>query len=169
MNHILILLFSTLVSIAFSQTTIAFRDGKTFSIQGEKLGTNVIYAFDDPTIKEKLVEYYWFEEDGIVSISEYSTWLKAEITGRMDELRVYQIPVLEQEIQPEVIEETDDNGLFLNYSLNFQMRDESPSSCSIYTIYDSSPKEVRSMKYVTIVSLEKEGFETFIERMKLPE
>lgn len=158
-----------LIGTAFSQQTIEFRDGQKLKIEGEKLGNNITYDFFDPALQEKMIEYYWKESNGIVTIFEYITWLTVNNKGRMDELRIYKISISQQDRNPTVAEELDDNEKIVNYSMRFKFLDETPVKVEVYDIYNSNPKQVKEIGYLDIYSLEKSGFEILAEKMKLPE
>lgn len=165
MKFFTLFIFSALSLLALGQTTISFRDGKSHTIKGEQLGTNFLYDYNDPSIKEKLVEYYWQEEAGTVTITEYSTWLKADISGSMDELKIYTFQIENLESKPEVIEETDEDGKFLVHSLNFTLKDDLPVSCSIFTIWKSEPNRTMTLKYYSVFSIENTLFTALTERI----
>ncbi|AEA42994.1 hypothetical protein [Fluviicola taffensis] len=167
MKYFTLFFFSAFSLFVLGQNTISFRDGKSYTIKGTKLGTNFIYDFNDPSIKEKLVEYYWSEENGEVTITEYSTWLKAEIAGRMDELKVYTFKVENLESNPEMIEETDEYGRFLIHSLNFTMKDEFPLSCSVYSIWKSEPNATKTLKYYSVYCIENSFFSDLIAKTRV--
>jgi len=167
MKYFILLLFSVWGLLAIGQPTISFRDGKTYTIKGAKLGTNFIYDFNDPTIKEKLVEYYWLEENGVITITEYTTWLKADIAGRMDELKICTFKTENLESNPEIIEETDEYGVFLIHSLNFTLKDESPISCATYSIWESVPSATKALKYYSVFCTENNLFSDLVAKTRV--
>ena len=157
-----------LSNLCFAQITIKFRDDKSLTIKGEKIGTYKEYDFFDPSIEEKLTEYYCLKEQDNITIYEYRTWLTAANKGRMDELRIYTFNKNQLEKSPEFTEETDEDVPTISYSLRLSAKEEQLIPCAIYDIYKSTPNKTQQLDYIRFSALEKTQFEQLANELALP-
>ncbi len=158
-----------LSNFTFAQPTITFRDDVKLTLKGDNIGSYILYDYIDPTKEEKRVDYYCFSEKDVKIIYEYSTWLTEAAKGKMDELRIYTIRINQLEKNAEILEETDEYGKLLVYSLNLQSLDENQFSCVIYDKYSSTPKENRPLTYITVYSIDKNKFEQLAKELVISE
>lgn len=158
-----------LSNFALAQPTITFRDNKKLTLKGDNIGSYTLYDYFDPTKEEKQVEYYCFDNKDVKIIYEYTTWLIERAKGQLDELKIYTIRLNQLEKGAEVVEEIDEYSKLVTYSLNLQSVDEDQFSCEIYNIYASTPKENRSLTYITIYSNDKSKFEELAKELVVPE
>lgn len=161
------LLFFSLQLVA--QTKITFRDGKTYTITGEKIGTSLDYEMDEPTKVRKKTEYFLSEQKGVYTLTIYATWQTEGNMGRMDDLRIYNFTKDQFDSSPVVHEHTDDNEKIVNYSLMFSSKEETPFKYDVYTIYQSTPDRSTSFSTFSVYNDQKEPLLILAEKLKLPE
>jgi hypothetical protein len=169
MRKLLFIPFLFLSLHLVAQTKITFRDGKTYTIIGEKIGTSLDYEMDEPTKVKKKTEYFLSEQKGIYTLEIYATWQTAANLGDFDDLRIYIFTKDQFDSSPVVHEHTDDNEKIVNYSLMFSSKDETPFKYDVYTKYQSTPDRSTSFSTFSVYNDQKEPLLILAEKLKLPE
>ena len=169
MRKLLFIPFLFLSLNLVAQTKITFRDGKTYTIMGEKIGSKLEYDWEDPTKIEKKIEYFLHEEKGNYTVTIYSTWQTAANLGKLNDMTVYKFTLDQLESSPVVFDKTDDNEKIINYSLMFSSKEETPFKYDVYTIYKSTPERSTSFSTFSVYNDQKEPLLILAEKLKLPE
>lgn len=157
----LTVLFIICVFTLSAQTKIDFRDGKSITLNGKSLGTNVIYDYFEPSKISKYATSYYKVEGDTIEIAVYSEWK----SGSMDDLSIYRIHKNQLDTEYFGIEKnTEENGK-IRYDLRFSSIDGQKFAYKIYSKY-SAIGEPNEFGIFTIAYNQKEELDELFSLIK---
>lgn len=151
---ILFALFSFIGMNSMAQITVTFEDETTMELDGTLFGTYKKYSYSNPDEVELIERSFYKWDSDTLEIAIYGEF----VTKVMDDLRIYHIHKNQLNFDDFLLkEETDVDGKFLQYSLNFSALDTEFNYTS-YS-YGSSIGDKLSFSFFTVNADEIEGLE----------
>jgi len=140
-----------------AQTTVTFKDKSTYAVDGRCLGERKIFNYSKPEEVERIEKSFYKIDNDTIEISVYTEF----VTKKMDELWVYRFHNNQLNTQElAVSDETQDDGQFLFYTINFAAI-EGKFNSKKYT-YENAKGEKLSLEFFNINSEQQEGLEALV-------